>query len=233
MWALILCAASFAAPLPDRPMVTRTGELASPYTFELELGASFADGPTRAVPVALKYSIAGAVEPRVMANLAGVGAGAPGLEFGAKIRLFAPADGSNALAMWLSSSVPVDSLNEQWRGQWHALFTTRLAKPLRLRINGGIDFVDDNGVTFGGTPLSFALECAPTQRFSVFGEVAGRAGAPDCFGSACAYGDLRFALGGHLRVTEVLVLDGAVGYSALAENAVGSVGLTSSFGRVE
>ena len=230
MLAWILPVAMAATPRPDRPLVTRTGALAEPYTLEMELGATFADGPTRAVPAALKYSIGGVVEPRIMTNLGAYEAGTPGLELGIKVRMFASDDGTNALAMWVSSRVPMR--NEAWRGQWHALFTTQLAKPLWMRVNGGLDFVEDGegSLTFGGTPLTWALVLEPTSGFDLFAELAGRAGGPDCEGTACAYGDLAFSVGAAVAVTPILVVDAAVGYSARTNDAIGTVGLTSNFG---
>jgi len=232
MLCWIVPAALAATPLPDRPLTTRTGRLAAPYTLEMELGATFESGPTRAVPAAFKYSIGGIVEPRLMTNLGGYEPGNPGLELGVKVRLFASQEGrTNALAMWLSSRLPVPS--EEWSGQWHALFTTQLADPLWMRINGGLDFVEDDGggLTFGGTPLTWAVVLEPTEGFELFAELLGRAGGEGCEGLSCAYGDLAFSVGSAVRITPSLVVDGAIGYSVAANDAIGTIGFASNFGR--
>ncbi len=236
MLIVLASVAMGATPLPDRPLVTRTGALTEPFTLEMELGAAFSDGPTRAVPAALKYSIAGVVEPRIMTDLGSYGEGRPGLEIGTKVRLFASEedgddDQANALAMWVSSRIPV-AAGEDWRGQWHALFTTRLAKPLWLRINGGLDFIGDGAgsITFGGTPLTWALIIEPATGLDLFAEIAGRAGGQGCDSLSCAYGDLQGTAGASVLVTPTLILDAALGYAARTRSAVGTVGITSNFG---
>ncbi|MBX2800244.1 MAG: hypothetical protein KTR31_21370 [Myxococcales bacterium] len=231
MTPLILTSVAMAAtPTPDRPYVTRTGQLVAKNTLEMELGSAFAAGPTRSVPSALKFSIAGLVEPRIMADLGGVLGGTPGLGAGAKIRLF-DSEGS-ALAMWVASAVPIAD-GEIWSGQFHALFTTDLTDTLNLRIQGGLDFIAESaGGPFGGTPVTGALTLFPMDYVSVFVEVAGRAGGPGCDGAACAYGDLIFQGGGGLRLTDTFTLDGAIGYSVLNESVLGTVGFTGNFGQV-
>lgn len=222
--------ASAAEPRPDRPMVTRTGQLAEEHTLEMELGAAFSSGRSRTVPMAFKYSIGGAVEPRIMTNFAGYESGAPRLEGALKIRLF-EAEG-NALSMWISSRIPIG--DERWSGQWHALFTTALAPVVDLRINGGLDFIDDaeGSITFGGTPLTAALIIEPVPRLQFFAELAGKAGAPGCDGISCAYGALQANGGVLVGLTPSLTLDASVGYAAASDSPQGTLGITSNFGRL-
>ena len=223
------------APTPDRPYVSRTGFLVAKDTLEQELGLQFETGTPsrRLVPATLKYSVRGRAEVRTSADLAGIAPGGqPGLEVGAKFRLMATKQ--DAFALWLNSALPVGT-GEAWFGEVHALFSTVLTKTLRLRLNAGLDFIEtDGGVSFGGTPLTAAVTYKPNRRVGVFGELAGKAGAPGCGdGTACAYGDVILNGGARVGLTEHLALDAALGYRFLDEQFYVTTGLTANFGRFQ
>ena len=224
-----LAAAQAATPTPDRPSVSRGGMLVAPHTLELELGAQWAGASS--VPATLKYSIAGAVEPRVSANLTGVEAGMPGLLGGAKIRLY-DAD-RTAVALWAGSAIPVSN-GEGYRAELHGLLTTSLSQGIGLQFNGGIDLGgdDDRGMLFLGAPLVGAVSYAPAGKVSTFAELAGRVGGPGCEDASCAYGDLIIDGGIGFLLTEVLMIDGGLGWMLRTEQPYAQLGLSANFGSV-
>lgn len=226
LWMGIALAAS---PTPDRPTVSRSGSLVADDTLEMELGAMW--GAVRTVPTTLKYSINGVVEPRLSANLDGIATGSPLMVAGAKIRLMEKR--GDALALWASTSVPVNQA-EPWRGELHALFDTALAGDVGLGINAGLDFAGDGGgVTFAGVPLIGVVSLTPGSRFSVFAELAGRAGVPGCQDMACLYSQIIIDGGVLLSITEILTIDGGVGWMLPTQQPYGTLGLTANLGRLQ
>ncbi|HHO53431.1 MAG TPA: hypothetical protein ENK18_21810 [Deltaproteobacteria bacterium] len=226
LWMGIALAAS---PTPDRPSVSRSGSLVADDTLELELGAMW--GAVRTVPTTLKYSIDGVVEPRLSANLDGIANGSPMMQAGAKIRLMEKR--GDALALWAGSTVPVHG-GEPWLGEIHMLFSTDLAGDLGFGLNAGLDFAGDGGgVTFAGVPLIGLVSLTPGSRFSVFAELAGRAGVPGCRDLGCLYSQITLDGGVYLSITEILTLDGGVGWSLPTQQPYGTLGLTANLGRLE
>jgi hypothetical protein len=225
MWGGVALAET---PNPDRPSVSRTAHLVAPDTLELELGYLWANG--NAVPALLKYSIAGVVEPRIGANLGGVGAGTPGLEGGLKVRLIE--EGKWGLAAYGASAIPV-SADEAWTGNLHGLFTTGLGGSLSLQLNAGLDLAGTgDGIGLAGFPIVAAVGLAPTRKLSLFVESAGKVAIPGCDDLQCAYGNVIFDGGVGFLLTEILVVDGGFGWDLLNDQPFAQVGITANVGSV-
>ncbi len=229
MLVLALAAvASAASPNPDRPSVSRSGFLVSPDTLELELGAQWA--AARSVPTTLKYSIAGKVEPRASANLAGMESGAPALEAGLKVALV---DKEWGLALFGGSAVPV-SASEPYGATLQGLLTAPLGGPVGLQVNSGVDVGGNGqgGLQLAGVPLVGAVTLAPLDRLSLFAELAGHVIAPGCDGAQCVFGQVIVDGGVGVLLTEILVVDVGAGWDLGNQQPYATVGLAANFGHI-
>lgn len=140
-----------ARPVPDRPFENRSGFLITRGSLELEAGGQWADG--FAVPARLKYGAGTSFEPRVSANLAGLGEGYADLALEGKIKIHRSK--TTGLAAYLASALPVGG--EPWWGTARVLVSTRL-DGLLLGANTGIDFEGGGGsASIGGVPMEFLL----------------------------------------------------------------------------
>ena len=225
MFPLLLLAlpglALAAEPAPDRPSVARTGRLVGSGSLELEAGVRWAGAFS--APALMKYSVRGAVEPRVGMDLAGLGAGGdPDLTAGAKIRIYEDPD--LALSTLLQSAVPVQA-HSPWSGTARMLFDFSAGEHLDFRLNTGLDLDGSGGrLHVLGVPLVARVGTPLGRSVDLWGETACRVW--DGVGEWVVDGGLS------LRLTEIATLDAAGGWEISAAQPFATVGLTANLGRV-
>ncbi len=206
-------------PIPDRPMATAGGYLVATRSLELEVGGRWQQGLE--VPTRIKYGAAKIFEPRVGFDLSGVDQGQPDLVVEGKFGLLQQE--GIGLSLLAASAFPVAE-NERWYGTVRALMTLPM-KSLSLRANVGVDlFGDGQGVAFGGVPLLTALEIPFGQAMAGYVEAGTVAGA--------GWDEALFDGGLYWRLTEIMVLDAAVGWDLAADSPFVHTGLTANLGRV-
>ena len=206
-------------PVPDRPMSTATGYLVAARSLELELGGRWQQGFT--VPARIKFGAGKVFEPSVGFDLSGVDGGHPNLMVGGKVGLIQ--EEGIGLALLASSAFPIAE-GERWHGTLRALMTLPFDR-FAVRANVGGDlYYDGEGIAFGGVPLSAALELPFTSSVGAFLEAGTIAGAG--WDQALLDGGLCW------RLTEIMVLDTAVGWDIGAGSPFVHLGMTTNLGRV-
>lgn len=206
-------------PAPDRPMETAGGYLMSARSLELEVGGRWQQGFE--VPARIKYGGGKIFEPRVAFDLSGVDQGQPDLVVEGKFGL-SQKEGVG-LALLAASAFPVAE-GERWHGTVRALMTLPL-KSLSLRANIGLDLVGDGqGIAFGGVPLLAALEIPFGSSMGGYLEAGTVANT--------GWNQALFDGGLFWRLTDILVLDTAVGWDLGAGSPFVHLGMTANLGRV-
>lgn len=216
-----------ASPTPDRPTVSRGGYLNAADTLELEAGPSW-QGGSSAVPASLEYTVGGAIQPQLGADLAGFDQGVPSLEAGLKIRVLESEE--IGLAAFVASALPTSD-QDPWYGTLAGLITAPLPAEAALTINVGADFSGEpsGGIAFVGVPVSSAVSTRLWGPVDGFAEIAALLGDDACDGD-CSIGHWIFDGGVAIGLTEILVVDGALGWDLYAGEPFLSVGLSANFG---
>lgn len=146
--ALLVSGAAWGrSPQPDRPFLTKTGDLAG--GIETEVGASW-QGDSVSTPLRVKVG-AGWFEPRVQADLAGLGTRRPGVVAGVKFA--AVQQQALGLAGYAESAVPLVAA-EDWSSEVGGALSLRTDRGLQMRFNLGLALAGSGGqVTLAGAPL--------------------------------------------------------------------------------
>lgn len=209
-------AAHAGAPRPDRPMLTKTGDLVGGV--EAEAGGLWqAEG--FAAPLRMKVG-AGWLEPRVSTNLAGLGSGSPGLVAG--LKLGAIREDALGLAGYVESAVPVTS-SESWSSELGGALTVRTDGGLELRANLGVAMAGSGGqVELVGAPARGLVGIPLGKRFSTFAEVEALLGA------TLPAWSLATGLG--WRPAESLVVDAGLGWDLDVDAPILQLGMTLNAG---
>jgi hypothetical protein len=212
--------AAEAGTTPDRPLAATSGALVGGHSLELEVGGRWADGVS--VPALVKFNLGG-VEPRLAANLSGVGAGAPALVGGLKL---AAIDGDqSALAVLVESALPVGAA-ERWTGQALLALSVGRAAAVGASFNAGLRLQPDGdrGVALAGFPVAVRID----------GPVAGTLGWLVGANALIDAGFYQRALQGGLfwAPAEQLAFDGAVGWEIDGGGPVLHLGVTLNTGRL-
>lgn len=220
IWTALAGGAAWAGTTPDRPLAAASGALVSSHSLELEVGGRWSDGVT--VPARLKFNLGG-VEPRLSANLAGIGADAPALVAGAKV---AALDGDqSALAVLVESALPVGA-GESWFGTAILALSVGRSAALGARFNAGVRMRPDGdgGVVLAGFPMAVLVS----------GPVAGTLGW-------LVGADARIDSGFYERAVqagvvwtpaELVAFDGAAGWAIDGSGPVLHLGVTLNTGRL-
>lgn len=210
--------ASAAEPVPDRPFLTPSGALVAGSSFEVEGGGAWM-GDRFGAPLRAKVGL-GLFEPRVGLDLAGLGAGAPGLHAGLKVGLVQQQ--GVQIAGYGQSAVPL-GYADAWSGELGGSLTARLDSGAQVRLNAGWALVGAGGrPASAGAPLR-AMVSAPVGRmWHPFGEVEALVGSgpPDW--------TVQGGLG--LQPTDSLVFDAGVGWDLGQRTPLIQVGLTANVG---
>ena len=223
MWlvlsALLLSIPSHAAlPVPDRPVVTASGDLISAGTLEMETGARWMEGYT--APTRLKYAIGDAFEPRFYLDMAGIDGGDPDMHLEGKIKVARERD--MGFAVLGATSLPAYE-GDRWDGRILALATGHMDK-LDVSVNVGLALEGRGGDAIGlaGVPLSAALGGPLSGSLSGFGEAATLING--------GFSHWIFDAGLRLKLTHILLADAAAGWSQEAASPFVQVGLTMNLG---
>jgi hypothetical protein len=217
---LLLCGSALATePVPDRPMATHSGYLIAARSLELEAGGRWQDGFT--VPARIKLGAARILEPRLAFDLSGVDGGHPDLWVEGKVGLIQ--EEGIGLALLAGSAFPIAD-GERWEGTLRALMTLPFDR-FSLRANlGGDLYYDGEGVRFGGVPMLASAHLPFTASVGAFLEAGTIAGAG--WDQALLDGGLTW------RLTEIMVLDTAVGWDIAAGSPFVQAGMTANLGRI-
>ena len=216
---LISTPALATEPIPDRPLTSSSGYLVATRSLELEVGGRWQQGFT--VPARVKFGAAKVFEPRIGFDLSGVDNGHPALTVEGKVGLIQ--EEGIGLALLLGSAFPMAE-GERWHGTLRGLMTLPFDR-FAIRANVGGDlYYDGEGIAFGGVPLSAALELPFTASVGAFLEGGTIAGAG--WDQALLDGGLAW------RLTEIMVLDTAVGWDIGAGSPFVHLGMTANLGRV-
>lgn len=144
-------AALGGSPRPDRPFVTKAGDLVGGV--ETEVGAAW-QGDAFSTPLRVKVG-AGWIEPRVQADLGGLGSRRPGVVAG--LKLAAVQEQALGLAGYAESAVPLTA-EEAWSSEVGGALTLRTERGRQLRFNLGVALAGSGGeVRVAGAPLRALL----------------------------------------------------------------------------
>ena len=219
--ACLLAAATShaAAPVPDRPLQTAGGYIVASRSLELEVGGRWQQGFS--VPARIKYGGGKIFEPRVAFDLSGVDGGHPDLQVEGKFGLLQQE--GVGLALLAVSAFPIAE-GERWHGTVRGLMTLPI-NSLSLRANLGIDMVGDgDGIAFGGVPILAALEIPMGRSFTSYLEAGTVIDA--------GWDQALFDGGLFWRLTDIMMLDTAVGWDLAADSPFVHLGLTANLGRI-
>lgn len=221
----VLCALWLAAPAlatepePDRPMASATGYLVAPRSLELEVGGLWQQGFT--VPARVKLGAARIFEPRVAFDLSGVDGGHPDLWVEGKVGLIQ--EEGIGLALLVASAFPLAD-GERWQGTLRGLMTLPFDRfAIRANVGGDLHY-DGERIAFGGVPILAAVQLPFGGSFGSFLEAGTIAGAG--WDQALLDGGLTW------RLTEIMVLDCAVGWDIAAGSPFVQAGMTANLGRL-
>jgi len=216
MWST---AAEAAAPVPDRPTRSRSGQLVSSGSLEAELGGGWtADGAT--VPLRVKGST-GRVEPRATLDLGTVGAGAPGLEVGTKLAVVQ--DRTIQLAGQFHSDIPLDG--DIWTGEIGGLMSL-YKSALELRADVALALEGGGGIETAGVPVSGLVGWSASRRWAGFVDAG-----VTLYGGGVSTAPLVMG-GARWTPTERLYGDVAFGWDAEVGEPLVSLGVATNFGRI-
>ncbi len=218
--ALLASAAAVATqPVPDRPMATNSGYLVAARSLEIEAGGHWQQGFT--VPARVKLGAAKIFEPRLAFDLSGVDGGHPDLWVEGKFGLIQ--EEGIGLAILAASAFPIAE-GERWKGTLRALMTLPFERfAVRANLGGDLHY-DGEGIAFGGVPASAAFELPFTSSVGAFLEAGTILGAG--WDQALLDGGLTW------RLTEIMVLDVAVGWDIAAGSPFVGAGMTANLGRI-
>ena len=197
---LALGAALAASPTPDRPTLSDSAFLVPARHLELEVGGHWQQAFS--MPAKMKLGIGDVFEPRICFDMAGIDQRQPHLFLAGKIGLLRQSE--HGLAILLGSSLPVTE-EERWLGSLRALFTSDLER-IFFQLNAGLDMqaAGNQGLSFIGVPLMFAVGGPLGSNLRAYGEVGTTVWA--------GFSGWMLDTGLHWRVTDILVLDAAVGW---------------------
>jgi hypothetical protein len=200
-------------------MASSTGYLMATRSLELEVGGHWQQGFT--VPTRIKLGAARIFEPRVAFDLSGVDGGHPDLWAEGKIGLIQ--EEGIGLALLAASAFPLAE-GERWRGTLRALLTLPFERfSLRANLGGDLHY-DGEAIAFGGVPILAALELPFSGSIGSFLEAGTIAGAG--WNQALLDGGLTW------RITEIVVLDCAVGWDIAEGSPFVQAGMSANLGRI-
>ncbi len=159
------------SPHPDRPFVTKAGDLVDGV--EVEAGTAW-QGDAISTPVRLKFGTRW-LEPRVQADLGGLGSRRPGLVAG--LKLAAVQEEALGLAGYAESAVPLTA-EEAWSSEVGGAVGLQTERGHQLRFNLGMSLVGNNGqVRVAGAPLRALLATPLGDELLPYAEVEAVVGA--------------------------------------------------------
>ncbi len=214
--AVFLVRPADAAPPPsDRIGVARSGRVAGHGELGMELGLGWWEGPRS--PFRFKAGM-GRFEHRLAMDMAGYGAGAPGLALESKLALVEGKHG--ALAPIVMTTIPM--AGEIWRGQLGMLGLLEssggvaLRGDLALQLDGYGDFM---------LPVALLVDVPVSQRWALVMDTSAASVAPSPHG-------FLVALGTAWRPTDILTADARIGWDIDAGSPMATIGLATSLGKV-
>jgi hypothetical protein len=204
------------SPVPDRPFEAKSGLLISSGSLEIEAGGLWANGFH--APIRLKYGLGKRFEPRLSADLAGVGSDSPKLAVEGKIGIFRTR--STGLAAYLVSALPIEG--EPWTGTARVLYSTR-HDHLLATLNGGLDLAGrEGGVAIADVPLVALIGAQLGRAWSGYGE--GSLVVDEHLHDVVLDAGLRWT------TTDILTVDGAAGWRLEENVPFVTLGLTVNLG---
>lgn len=213
--ATLWSSAAAAAPPSDRIGVARSGQLAGHGELGMEWGVGWQEGPRS--PVRFKTGW-GRFEHRLAMDMAGYGAGAPGLALESKFALLEGRAGG--LAPVFLSTIPLG--DDLWVAQAGMLGTLAGKSGVALRGDLALQLTDARDFSL---PAAVLVDVPVSRRWALVMDTSARSLAPQPEG-------FLVALGTAWRPTDLLTVDARIGWDIDAGSAYGTIGLATGLGKL-